>query len=165
MARKETKTMKRKGFTLIELLVVIAIIGLLSTLAVVSLNSARSKARDAKRLSDMKTMSTAIELSLADTGAGGYDDVLLGCVTKGARTTTCTDLLQLDFGVMTDPSALGAGAVCTNLSADVCDYALGIVPTVSNYEVCFYLENASGSLSAGINKISAGGVMSGGCSN
>ncbi|MCX6785799.1 MAG: type II secretion system protein [Candidatus Komeilibacteria bacterium] len=40
----------RKGFTLIELLVVIAIIGLLSSLAVVNLNSARGKARDAKRL-------------------------------------------------------------------------------------------------------------------
>ena len=54
--------MKRKGFTLIELLVVIAIIGLLSTLAVVSLNSARGKARDAQKKSDLNAISTAIEL-------------------------------------------------------------------------------------------------------
>jgi len=52
----------KKGFTLIELLVVIAIIGLLSTLAVVSLNSARGKARDARRMSDLKQISTAMEL-------------------------------------------------------------------------------------------------------
>lgn len=52
----------KKGFTLIELLVVIAIIGLLSTLAVVSLNGARAKARDAKRLSDLKGIQTAIEI-------------------------------------------------------------------------------------------------------
>ena len=38
-----------RGFTLIELLVVISIIGILSSFAVVSLNSARAKARDALR--------------------------------------------------------------------------------------------------------------------
>ena len=58
--------MKKRGFTLIELLVVIAIIGLLSTLAVVALGSARSKARDAKRLADLKQMQTALELYYTD---------------------------------------------------------------------------------------------------
>lgn len=57
---------KNKGFTLIELLVVIAIIGLLSTLAVVALGNARQKARDAKRLSDLKQMQTALELYYTD---------------------------------------------------------------------------------------------------
>ncbi|MFH0856720.1 MAG: prepilin-type N-terminal cleavage/methylation domain-containing protein, partial [bacterium] len=59
----------RKGFTLIELLVVIAIIGLLSTLAVVSLNTARAKARDARRISDVKQIQTALELYYNDKGA------------------------------------------------------------------------------------------------
>jgi len=56
------KMKKNKGFTLVELLVVIAIIGLLSTLAFVSLNNARAKARDAKRVSDVRQIQSALEL-------------------------------------------------------------------------------------------------------
>ena len=52
----------KKGFTLVELLVVIAIIGLLSTLAIVALNSARQRARDAKRVSDIRQIQTALQL-------------------------------------------------------------------------------------------------------
>lgn len=67
-----------KGFTLIELLVVIAIIGLLSTLAVVSLSSAREKARDARRKHDLQNIKTALDLYYDDHGyyppsSCGYD--------------------------------------------------------------------------------------------
>ena len=62
----------KKGFTLIELLVVIAIIGLLSTLAVIALNNARQKSRDAKRVSDIKQIQSAMELYYND--ANGYPD-------------------------------------------------------------------------------------------
>ena len=56
------KYTNNQGFTLIELLVVIAIIGLLSSVVLASLNSARIKARDAKRLSDMNQIHLALEL-------------------------------------------------------------------------------------------------------
>lgn len=57
-----------KGFTLIELLVVISIIGILATLVAANLNSARSRARDAERKSDLKNISTALRLYFNDNG-------------------------------------------------------------------------------------------------
>lgn len=59
---------KNKGFTLIELLVVIAIIGLLASIVLVSLNSARGKARDVKRISDLHQIVLALEMYYDDHG-------------------------------------------------------------------------------------------------
>lgn len=78
--------MNKKGFTLIELLVVIAIIGLLSTLAVVALGSARQKARDSKRLSDIKQIQTALELYYTD--ANSYPTTS-AAVTLGDTNHKC----------------------------------------------------------------------------
>ena len=54
------------GFTLIELLMVIAIIGTLSSIVLASLNTARMNARDARRLSDINQIQTALELYYDD---------------------------------------------------------------------------------------------------
>ncbi len=51
----------KKGFTLVELLVVIAIIALIMVFAAVAVNSARSKQRDATRLSTVRQMQSALE--------------------------------------------------------------------------------------------------------
>jgi prepilin-type N-terminal cleavage/methylation domain-containing protein len=60
---------RAKGFTLIELLVVIAIIGLLSTIITANLMTARGKARDAKRIADVRTIQLALETYFNDNGA------------------------------------------------------------------------------------------------
>jgi type II secretion system protein G len=59
---------KKGGFTLIELLVVISIISLLSSVVLSSLNDARAKARDARRMSDIKQIQNALEMYRNDKG-------------------------------------------------------------------------------------------------
>ena len=72
------KKVGQKGFTLIELLVVIAIIGILSSVVLSSLNTARAKGRDARRVSDIKQIQLALEL-YADQNLGRYPAAL--CTT------------------------------------------------------------------------------------
>jgi len=62
---KSNKETAMAGFTLIELLVVIAIIGILSGIVIVSMSGARAKARDARRLSDMRQIATALQMYYA----------------------------------------------------------------------------------------------------
>lgn len=56
------KENKSGGFTLIELLVVISILGILSGVVIASVNTARIKARDAKRMSDIRQIDKAIQM-------------------------------------------------------------------------------------------------------
>jgi len=83
-----------KAFTLVELLVVIAIIGILSTLSVVAFNSARSKARDSRRLSDIHNLSLALEMYYNDFGAYPSAPTSTGiigglCLSDLGITPTC----------------------------------------------------------------------------
>lgn len=80
-----------KGFTLIELLVVIAIIGILSSVVLASLNSARKKGRDARRVADLKQLQLALELRYD--AAGSYPAALdaASLVTPGYISVIPTD--------------------------------------------------------------------------
>jgi len=59
---------KGAGFTLIELLVVISIIGFLASMAIFAFNNARMKARDTKRLADIRQVQYALELYFDNNG-------------------------------------------------------------------------------------------------
>ena len=69
MGKLKKVTTREFGFTLIELLVVVAIIGILASVVLASLNSARSKARDARRHSDIKQIQNALALYYSTNGA------------------------------------------------------------------------------------------------
>jgi len=81
---------QNKGFTLIELLVVISLIGILATLVIANMNSARERARDATRKSDLRNIQTALRLYYNDIGrypAGA--STLTACGTV-ATPVTCS---------------------------------------------------------------------------
>jgi len=128
---------KRKGFTLIELLVVIAIIGLLATLAVVALNNARQKSRDAKRVSDIKQIQTALELYYND--ENGYP-TSLGTALVGP-TSGVTYMGQ----VPTNPTP---GGTAYTYSSDGTTYTL-----------IFSLESGAGGLSSGAHTATQSGIQ------
>ena len=87
---------KRKGFTLIELLVVIAIIGILATIVLVSLNSARQKARDVRRISDLRQVALGLEMLYDDIRA--YPSVAVGTCSDTNYNTTVTNCLTAATG-------------------------------------------------------------------
>jgi prepilin-type N-terminal cleavage/methylation domain-containing protein len=79
---------KEKGFTLIELLVVVAIIGILATVVLSSLGAARTRARDARRISEMKNFQTALEAYYLDNN--GYPG--MAASTNNGETSGIADL-------------------------------------------------------------------------
>ena len=81
---------KNNGFTLIELLVVIAIIGLLATIVMVSLNTARAKARDARRISDVRQLQLALQMS--------YDSTLSYPAALSGLVPTYINAVPIDPG-------------------------------------------------------------------
>lgn len=155
-----------KGFTLVELLVVIAIIGLLSTVAVVSLNSARTKSRDAKRVADIKQIQTALELFFNDNTRYPQEDnaAAIGTGAKTVLTTSgfvaggATTYMGL---IPRDPSFTTAAAVvtCPAATAGVCDYTYEADgATATTYKLNFYLEGTTAGLDKGLKCATQDGI-------
>ncbi len=79
----------RCGFTLIELLIVISIIGILAGLLLIVINPALylARARDSRRISDIRTLASSISYAIS----GGYirlQDTTSGCLTCTSTTGT-----------------------------------------------------------------------------
>lgn len=110
--KNESLRSQGRGFTLIELLVVITIIGLLSSFAVVSLNSARVKARDALRKGDMAQMRTALSMYYDD----HQDYPSCGSYNPGAADFGTTDVCYT--GALTTAMTSGTRPYLASMPAD-----------------------------------------------
>lgn len=139
-----------RGFTLIELLVVIAIIGILSSVVLASLNSARVKGRDARRVSDVKQLQLALELY--------YDTNQSYPAGSGAASTTLTALTSSNYisSIPSDPTNSGT-YVYSYASANLDGTACATAPCAS-YIVRSGIEGGSSSVPAGDVDGTAGGL-------
>lgn len=77
----------KNGFTLVELLIVIAILAILSTLGVSNFQSARIKARDISRKSDLQTISKSLESYVNDHRSYPLSDSNGRIICKSMNTT------------------------------------------------------------------------------
>ncbi len=155
------------GFTLIELLVVISIIGLLASVVLVSLNSARQKARNAKRLSQANQLAKAFELFYND--AGGYPTgtgamgsgyaaagtgAVLGSIqlqhinSRGTFTMTPTYMVAIP----TAPTPQDGSCTSSNNA-----YVYEVDDAGTRFTLSFCLGAATGSLSAGVRYLTPAG--------
>jgi prepilin-type N-terminal cleavage/methylation domain-containing protein len=133
--------MNKKGFTLIELLVVVAIIGLLATLSIVALNNARARARDARRVADIKQIQTALELYYNDFGTYPTGNIIsLGTIASGTV-----------YMAKVPAAPTPADGSCTATSYTYTGAA-------TTYALTYCLGNATGGIPAGVGTATPSGI-------
>ena len=145
----------KSGFTLIELLVVIAIIGILSSVVLASLNSARSKSRDARRISDIKQLQLALELYYDLCGKYPTGNTIfvnpgtVGCGLSGALSVGSLVANGFISKIPKDPlndSPYSYAGINTDSSAATCEgYHLGA--TLENNHIVLTSDNDATAIS------------------
>ncbi len=117
------RKIKQGGFTLIELLIVITIIAALAVTVFVALNPAKrlQDARDARRVTDVDTILTAIHTYIVD-NKGSYPTGLSAGMSEkqlGTAAASCQ---------ITSGGCNSLGAACLDLSTPLAAY-LKTIPT------------------------------------
>jgi len=151
------------GFTLVELLIVIAIFALIANFTMVSLNNARRKSRDAKRMSDIAQLRNALHLySVNGNGFPAGDGLPLGSsnylILNGNGWGINTTAPVFMFNVPRDPQMVNdTASACTDSSSSPCDY--GYYQNGNDFVIYFYLEGDVEQMPAGLHAATKDSVL------
>ena len=122
----------KRGFTLIELLIAMAILAILSTIGFGNFQTARIKARDAKRKTDLAAVAKALEAYVNDHRTYPLADTSGQIVGCGAVAAACSWGSRFSDGTSTYMAAL---------PADSGGYTYRYASNGTTYTLYAYLEN------------------------
>lgn len=159
--------MYKNGFTKVEILIIAAIIGVLGITAVFAVMTARSRTRDAVRMSDVRQLQAGLEMYFIDfnTYPESLDYTALGtattrCLTTDGFTSSCSEGGYLEAIPSMPSGGLGEMSSCSDMSNVYC-YA----GENGDYRIHFELEhdNPLVGLQKGLNCVTPEGIESGQC--
>lgn len=159
--------MYTKGFTKIEILIIAAIVGILGITAVIAVTTARSRTRDAVRMSDVRQIQTGLEVYFVDhnTYPESLSAIALGtpttrCLSEQGFSSSCSDELYLEVVPSAPTSGLDELSSCSDRSNAYCYIAEN-----GDYSISFELEhdNPLIGLEKGLNCATEDGLKSGEC--
>lgn len=129
---------KYKGFTLIELLVTVAIIAVLTAIVTANFAQARSRSRDAKRISDIANVQLALSLYFDRCGQYPNSQADLVPTTSDA---TCPAGISLGSFISKIPTPPQPGQTEYTYSTNVDPF--GGIPNSTDYVIGIQLENGT----------------------
>lgn len=163
----------KKGFTLVELLVVAAIIGLVVLFAAVAVNAARSKQRDATRLSSVRQIQSALEDYFNEYNSYPNGNLLpLGdasqsaCLASNGFATECLSQNSIFLRVVPGTYEDGLEGIVTCGEPKHRAFCYTLLQEGDSYVIHFELENAFPpvKLQSGVNCATPEGMEAGICS-
>ncbi|MCG2687484.1 hypothetical protein L6260_01625 [Candidatus Parcubacteria bacterium] len=159
--------MYTKGFTKIEVLIIAAIIGILGITAVIAVSTARSRTRDAVRMSDVRQMQAGLELYFINHNEypQSAEYIPLGmagtsCLAEQGFLAVCNDNTYLESIGATPATGLDGLSSCGDISNAYC-----YVAEDGDYRIGFELEydNPIINLQKGLNCATQSGLEPGAC--
>ncbi|MES3030888.1 MAG: prepilin-type N-terminal cleavage/methylation domain-containing protein [Patescibacteria group bacterium] len=123
-----TSTRNKKGFSLIELMIVIAIIAILTGIITANFTQSKSRARDAKRVSDMAQLQ--LSLALFFDRCNGYpvvNGITVNQLTTDLEHVSCPDGINFGTYISVIPHPpVGGDATFYKYVSNGTDYILSV---------------------------------------